>query len=132
MLATLRTGPGFRIAVTLALFAALCLVAPPAVVAFGHGDNTVHCLSNADVRDHGMGHHERGTGQREHADHAKLPTDKVPGCCGLFCLSALAPASPAAITGSAFRQGIPPVRKTLLHSRTPDLLDPPPISSLSV
>ena len=37
MLTALRTGLRFRLAVTLAAFAALCFVAPPAVLAFGPG-----------------------------------------------------------------------------------------------
>ena len=53
MLQKLRTGPGFRVAIVIAAFAALCLVAPPAVMAFGHGNNTMHCLANADTVDHG-------------------------------------------------------------------------------
>jgi hypothetical protein len=43
MLRALRTGLGFRVAMAIAAFAALCLVAPPAVMAFGHGENTIHC-----------------------------------------------------------------------------------------
>ena len=54
MLQKLRTGLGFRVAVVIAASAALCLVAPPAVMAFGHGNNTVHCLANANAVDHGM------------------------------------------------------------------------------
>ncbi len=131
MLETLRTGPGFRIAMTLALFAALCLVAPPAVVAFGHGENTVHCVSHADVKDHGMGHRQLGDGQQKHADHGQLPA-KARGCCGLFCLSALAPAVLAVVAGPSMRQGIPPARETRLQGRIPELADPPPIPLLFV
>lgn len=29
-------------------------LARPAVMAFGHGNNTVHCLANANAVDHGM------------------------------------------------------------------------------
>ena len=54
MLQKLRTGLGFRVAMMIAVLAALCLVAPPAVMAFGHGSNTVHCLANADAVNHGM------------------------------------------------------------------------------
>jgi hypothetical protein len=51
MLKALRVGLGFRVAMAIAVLAALCLVAPPAVMAFGHGKNTVHCLTNADIAD---------------------------------------------------------------------------------
>ena len=132
MLETLRSGPGFRIAMTFAFFAALCLVAPPAVMAFGHGENTAHCLSNAGVKDHGMGHEGYGAGQKDSVDHAPSPADKAPGCCGLYCLSALAPANAQAAAALALRQGVPPLRATQLHSRIPDLRLRPPISALSV
>ncbi|MGB6439525.1 MAG: hypothetical protein WBE89_09415 [Methyloceanibacter sp.] len=38
----------------IAIFAALCFVAPPAVMAFGHGGNIVHCLTHGDAVDHGV------------------------------------------------------------------------------
>jgi hypothetical protein len=50
MLIALRIGLRFRLAVTLAAFAALCFVAPPAVLAFGHGANTINCLAHAGCR----------------------------------------------------------------------------------
>ena len=53
MLKALRAGLGFRVATAIAVFAALCLMAPPAVMAFGHGKTTAHCLTNADVAGHG-------------------------------------------------------------------------------
>jgi hypothetical protein len=132
MLATLRSGPGFRIAMSLALFAALCLVVPPAAMAFGHGDNTVHCLTNADTKDHGLGLQGHDAGEHQHGDHAQGPADKAPGCCGLYCLSALAPATTPEDASPAFRQGVPPVRATQLHSRMPEMRFRPPISTLSV
>ena len=49
MLAALRKGRYFRAAFALAAFAAVCFVAPPAVLAFGHGGNALHCLSHADA-----------------------------------------------------------------------------------
>jgi hypothetical protein len=132
MLATLRTGPGFRIAMSLALFAVLCLVAPPAVMAFGHGDNTVHCLTNADSKDHGTGLPGHDAGGHQHGDQAQPAADKVPGCCGLYCLSAIAPANAPGEAAPVIRQGVPPVRATELHSRIPELRLRPPIATLSV
>ena len=70
MLQKLRTGLGFRVAMMIAAFAALCFVAPPAVMAFGHGSNILHCLANADAVNHGM--HGGGT-QDHHGDHGKMP-----------------------------------------------------------
>ena len=62
MLKALRAGLGFRVATAIAVFAALCLIAPPAVMAFGHGKTTAHCLTNADVAGHGM--HKTATPKR--------------------------------------------------------------------
>lgn len=129
MLQRLRTGLGFRVATMIAVFAALCLVAPPAVMAFGHGTNTVHCLANADVADHGM---HGAPAQKHHGDHAKLPGTSTPGCCGLYCLSALPLASGLTVEGLALSPALSPPVETALFGRAPGLLDRPPIPSLSV
>ena len=73
MLRALRTGLGFRVAMAIAAFAALCLVAPPAVMAFGHGENTMHCLAHADAANHGMHAALGGFAQKHGADHGTLP-----------------------------------------------------------
>jgi hypothetical protein len=133
MLKTLRRGFGFRIAFLLAVFAALCLVAPPAVLAFGHGTNTPHCLSHADILNHGMG------GSAAHADHspkhgdqAQHSSGKAPGCCGLFCLSALVPDCVPALAGPLPHEALRPQRDLNFSARVSDLLDPPPIAVPSV
>ncbi len=133
MLETLRRGLGFRIAMALAVFAVLCFVAPPAVLAFGHGGNTAHCLSHADVLNHGMSgsaaHAEHGG---KHSDHAQLPSGKAPGCCGLFCLSALVPPSEPAIAALELPEVPLPLRQAHISGRIPELPDRPPISAPSV
>ncbi|MBC8013002.1 MAG: hypothetical protein H7X74_02795, partial [Methyloceanibacter sp.] len=87
MLTALSTGLRFRLAVALAAFASLCFVAPPAVLAFGHGGNTVACLSHADMVDHGR---TAARDTKHHGDHSSPAGDHQMTCCGLFCLSALA------------------------------------------
>ena len=129
MLQKLRTGLGFRVAMAIAVFAAVCMVAPPAVIAFGHGDNTVQCLVKADVADHGM---HGGAVQKHHGDHGKLPGTHAPGCCGLYCLSALPLASGPVVAGISVAPALSPPVKTALFGRIPGLLDRPPIPSLSV
>jgi hypothetical protein len=129
MLQKLRTGLGFRVAMAIAVFAALCLVAPPAAIAFGHGDNTVHCLANADVADYGM---HGGAAQKHHGDHGKLPGTHAPGCCGLYCLSALPLASGPVVEGISVAPALSPPVEPALFGRIPGLLDRPPIPSLSV
>jgi len=129
MLQGLRTGVGFRAAMAIAAFAALCLVAPPAVMAFGHGDNTVQCLVKADVADHGM---HGGPAQKHHGDHGKLPGTHAPGCCGLYCLSALTLASSPLVERPFVEPALSPPVETTVFGRVPARLDRPPIPSLSV
>jgi len=78
MLKRLRAGFGFRLAMAIAMFAALCFVAPPAVMAFGHGSNTLHCLSHGDVMGHGMAtdHGMQSAAGHKDGGHAKIPSDK--------------------------------------------------------
>ena len=128
MLRALRTGLGFREAMAMAAFAALCLVAPPAVMAFGHGEKTVHCLAHADAVDHGM--HDRSA-QKHGADHGTLPGTH-PGCCGLYCLSAIPLASGPLVEGLLLGSALFPPAEPILIGRMPERLDRPPILSLSV
>jgi hypothetical protein len=131
MLRALRTGLGFRVAMAIAAFAALCLVAPPAVMAFGHGDNTMHCLAHADAADHGMHGALGGLAQKHGADHGTLPGTH-PGCCGLYCLSALPLASGPLVQGLLLPPALSPPAEASLSGRVPERLDRPPIPSLSV
>ena len=128
MLQMLRTGLGFRVAIMIAGFAALCFVAPPAVMAFGHGSDIVQCLAHGDAINHGV---HGGAGHKDHGDDAKLPGNHAMSCCGLFCLSALAPAlalwSRASCSGGALAAG-----GAASFGRVPDQPDRPPISLLSV
>ena len=125
----LRTGFGFRAAMMIAILATLCFVAPPAVLAFGHGSNTAHCLVHADAVDHGM----MGGGAQDHqGDHGKLPGTHAPGCCGLYCMSALPPAPGPMVEGRLIRPALSAPVDTALLGRGPERLDRPPISLLSV
>lgn len=128
MLIALRKGLRFRLALALAAFAALCFVAPPAVLAFGHGENTIHCLAHADMVDHGrVGAHNVG----HHGDHSSPAGKHQMTCCGLFCLSALA-ADGEVIDAVAPPTAPFPARETILFSRVTERLDRPPISFLFV
>lgn len=129
MLKALRAGLGFRVAMAIAVFAALCLIAPPAVMAFGHAKTTAHCLTNADVSNHGM---RSGAAPTHRGDHSKLPGTSAPGCCGLYCLSALPLPSSETVEGLATALDPSPPVETLLSGGLAARLDRPPISSLSV
>jgi len=131
MLRALRTGLGFRVAMAIAAFAALCLVAPPAVLAFGHGENTIHCLAHADAVHHGMHGALGGAAQKHGADHGTLPGTH-PGCCGLYCLSALPLASGPLVEGVLLPPALPPPAEASVTGRVPERLDRPPIPSPSV
>jgi hypothetical protein len=113
---------------TVAVLAALCFVAPPAVLAFGHGKNALYCLANADAVNHAM--HGGGT-HDNHGDHGKSPGTNAPGCCGLYCMSAL-PLTPTPIEGRAIRPALSMPAEIAFTSRVPGRLDRPPISLLSV
>ena len=126
MLQKLRTGLGFRVAMAAAAFAALCFIAPPAVMAFGHGSNTVHCLTHGDAVGHGMLAHQG------HGDHGKLPGTHAPGCCGLYCLSALPLASGPLVEGLLLAPVLSPPVEAALLGRVLGRLDRPPIPSPSV
>jgi len=125
MLTALTTGLRFRLALLLAAFAAVCFVAPPAVLAFGHGSATADCMAHADM----VGHGKLATAQhsQHHGDHSTPTSNHQPSCCGLFCMSAL-----AADFGIVEAQTTPsishPLREPILFSRVAERLDRPPIS----
>ncbi len=144
MLTSLSAGPGFRIAIALAAFAALCFALPPAVLAMGHGANTMACLSHADAVDHGMANaaHQAVPEAAAQLQHAAPVADgthggSAPGahpmtCCGLFCLNAIL-ASAGQITA---RPTLDVPHRTLpaprLLARVPELPERPPNTLLSV
>lgn len=127
MLTALRTGIRFRVAIALAAFAVLCFVAPPAVLAFGHGGSLVHCLTHADAADHDMAvtakAHEHGP-----AVAPGVPADHHPGCCELFNLSVLMPAGEALLQPAWFGLAFAPLLNLGFLSPAADNPDPPPIA----
>jgi hypothetical protein len=125
MLTALTTGLRFRVAMAFAAFAALCFVAPPAVLAFGHGANTVHCLAHADQVDHGR---TAAGDTAHHGGHSAPAGDHQMTCCGLFCSSALAADSGEAVAPAAVYSAPFPAREAHLFSRVPERPDRPPIS----
>lgn len=148
MLSRLNKVRRWRAALLLALFYALCSVAPAASFAFGDGTRAAHCLTGDD--DHGLHgaqpHEHPAAATHTHADgtshdhgrkadagksdeNGKSPDGK---CCGLICVSAL-PASlangnlpdlPRAAT-------IAPVER-YAAGQPPGRLDRPPNTQLSL
>jgi hypothetical protein len=135
MLILLSTGLRFRLAIALATFAAFCFVAPPALLAFGHGENTAHCLSMADSVNHGKA---KAAGETHHADHSTPASDdSTPAsdqqmtCCGLFCLSAVT-TDGGTVVDNGPRAAHDPAGEPNTLTRISDRLDRPPIALLSV
>jgi hypothetical protein len=121
-------------------FAVLSFVLPPAVMAFGHGENTAHCLSKAGSGDHAMPSHamNKADGTAHHAGHAVPASDYSTSapehqmtCCGLFCVSAV-----TADGGAVIENGLPtahdPVAEPDPLTNILDRLDRPPIALLFV
>jgi hypothetical protein len=128
MLQKLRMGPGFRVAIALAAFAVVCFLAPPAVMAFGHGSHTVQCLAHADAVGHGV---HGSTKDGDHRGHSSLPNDHH-SCCRLVCLSALPLASGPLVEDRSSRPMPSALVEINLRDRVPERPDRPPISLLSV
>ena len=138
MLLALRNGLRFRLAMALAVFAAICFVAPPAVLAFGHGANTLDCLAHADKVNHGKAQssHMHHTATAPSADPSSPSDSGSPGkpqmtCCGLFCLSALAAESGVVQRVLSALQPHPTGEPGAPQRRT-ERLDRPPIVLLFV
>jgi hypothetical protein len=129
MLTALRTGLRFRLAILLSALAVLCFVMPPAAVAFGHGERTAHCLTHADMVDHGVA---KGASADKHAGHSAPDNTHHMNCCGLFCLSALPAEIGKVIGGISTGPALFLTPEPRLLSRSPKRPDRPPISLLSV
>jgi hypothetical protein len=136
MLVTLRKGVRFRIAFAMATFAVFALVAPPMAVAFAPAERAAHCLTHNDaaIGDERVDHaadHEHHPGDLDQAKHSHQGDKHPSQCCGLFCVTALAPeirqlANPR-LEGSQLSSLVVPS----FHRRLPELPFRPPISLLS-
>jgi hypothetical protein len=132
MLALLTSKWRKRAAAILVAFYALCLVAPVTAFAFSDGSMPAHCLTD-DHHDMGVAHdHQDG------ADHDKSgPGDDYHGqagkCCGLFCLSAVAP-SVFDVVGARLLLATDVVMPAAesLFGRSSSRIDRPPRSLLSL
>jgi hypothetical protein len=129
MLTALSTGLRFRLALALAAFGALCFVAPPGLLTFGHGEHTAHCLAHADMVEHGAA---EGASINDHADHSAPAGSHQMTCCGLFCLSALPAEIGEVIDGIGMGPALLAAPEPHLLSQAPERPDRPPISPLFV
>ena len=129
MLTALRTGVYFRLAILLTAFASLCFVAPPAVLAFGHGAATADCMAHADMVGHGK--IAAAPGMKHHDNHSAPAGDRSALLLRLFCMSALVndcnTIEPIVVASAPF-----PARELTFFSRGPERLDRPPIPPVIV
>ena len=135
MLVALTKGIRFRVAMAMAAFAVFAFVAPPIAVAIAPTEHAIYCLTHDDhaigrvLHDHATGHHDPGDLDR--VKHSKDGGKQASHCCGLFCVTALAPEirqeSNPPILNPEQSSGIEPS----FHSRSPELPFRPPIARLS-
>lgn len=128
MLRALRGRIFYRLAAVFALLAAISFAMSPAVLAFGHGSSTAHCLSQADSMNHGM---TRIADMHQDHKHQTPTSEHKSTCCGLFCLSAVTTSEqaldPIFVSSAAY-----PTREINSAAGRFERLDRPPIPSLSV
>jgi hypothetical protein len=131
MLTRLTRGFRLRAASVLVALYAVCVLAPAAAFAFGDGSGAAHCLTD---ENHGLGKphvHQDGTAHKhsDDADDQKSPAGK---CCGLVCLSALAPADDLTLNQPIRFATVLSLVEDGIPGRVPDRLYRPPISLLSL
>jgi len=124
-----------RAAIVLAVLYALCVIAPPLALAFSDGAVAAHCLTddhhgvNAQHEHDSMHIHVQGGPPSKSNEQDK---GKSENCCGLFCVTAGAIPSIAALTKPDHATPIDAVLDSALWGRTTDRIDRPPRSLLSL
>jgi len=139
----LRRGFRLRAASALVVLYALCLLAPAAAFAFGDGTKAAHCLTDnnhglvashshdaSSAHGHEHGHHD--VGKHKHSGDGDRQQTQSGDCCGLFCLSALAPSIDLSFAQSDVLASIPAVNANSILGRGPDRLYRPPDAFLSL
>jgi hypothetical protein len=122
----------WRAAATLVALYALCLATPTAVLAFSQIAVPAHCLTDhhhgigtAHVHQDGSSVHHSDPGEGDDRNH---PTK----CCGLFTVSAIAPALDFVLAQHPSISFLPALLTESLHGRNSDRIDRPPRSLLSL
>lgn len=130
---------GFRLraASVLVVLYALCVLTPAAALALGDAAKAAHCLTD---ENHGLGpshanskphvHDDGNASQHSHDGDEQQSTSGQ--CCGLFCLSALAPSTDLPLAQPELPALVPSLNANGLLGHGPDRLDRPPDSLLSL
>jgi hypothetical protein len=143
MLARLGKTMRWKAALTLAVLYALSFLVPP--VAFAVSGGPAHCLTDTgsahvhesiakpvqshahgDGASHSHGAHDHADDGIAH-DHADGSGKSATNCCGLFCVSAMAHASPEFATSPVVSTQMVAVLADVLTDRGPDRMNRPPI-----
>ena len=139
----LRRGFRLRAASALVVLYALCLLAPAVAFAFGDGTKAAHCLTDNNhglvashaydaSSAHGHEHGHQDAAAHQHSSDGDRQQTKSGDCCGLFCLSALAPSADLSFAQSDVLASIPAVNANSILGRGPDRLYRPPDALLSL
>lgn len=137
ILTQLSRGFRFRAASVLVVLYAMCLLAPAAAFAFGDTVKAAHCLT---VENHGLGSHadshnahvQHDAIAHQHSDNGDEQRGPTGKCCGLFCLSALAPATDLPLAQAPLPALVPLLTADGILGHGPDRLYRPPDTLLSL
>ena len=135
MLTALTTGVRLRVATLVAALAIFSFVAPPMALAFAPSKTAVHCLSRTDheFAPHGQAEALQPGSIHDHEDHAEHSHgDRKSACCCLFSVTALVPDSGDLSEPELSRSAAFSAIEASFHGFTPDRLNRPPISLLSL
>lgn len=128
---------GFRIraAGVLVVLYALCVLAPAAAFAFGDNAKAAHYLTD---ENNGLAHvhstthaHDDGTAHQHADDSDEQQSGATGSCCGLFCLSALAPYADLPSVQPELLALVRSLDATGIIGQAPDRLYRPPDALLS-
>lgn len=126
---------------------AVCALTPSAVLAFSGGPNSAHCFGTHEIvrqtaHVHGIA---AKTSAHDHATHAasglvgktdnSAPdgTNEQPtGCCGMFCVSAIAPPVELTAVHAPLSSNLEPAVTSFMSGQHPSLIDRPPRALLSI
>ena len=133
----LTIGMRHRAATALVVLYALCVLAPAGAFAFGDASKAAHCLTDDN---HGLGASHTHNKAHAHDDGSAAPhshdgdeQQTTSGqCCGLFCLSALAPSTDLPLAQPELPVLVPSLNASDLLGHGPYRLDRPPDSLLSL
>lgn len=129
MCATFKRKTFFQIATAMAFLAVFAFVVPPVALAFVSAKEAFHCLVQDD---HGIGRQHRDHHTSGNAKHSHGDAEYDPGCCGVFCVTALAPGTLQLALPLLVATDPRPIIDPGIYSPTPDVPFRPPIAHPSI